>query len=391
MKKLYKLWLLPVFALFLLCIPASSHSVQAAASAVAFGALDYEKLTMEIHYNGNSIVYYSTDNAVWTEVEGNYSSASGISRMDISWVSAAEDVTLYFKGDVVKTVKSITIPAQDKDFKVIYDKVEGEFTFDDTGVADYFEWRKSGDYYWNKVSLNEASASYLSFLSAMESLRVKGASLLFRLPQAAGTGAGNTGSRPSAEITVKILARGTAPTVKVNASKLTVNTTTSMEYYDEASDFWMECDRTMSLEDIAPAALYENGAKTVTLQIRKGATATVPYSKTAYLTIPGQSAPTTIGDSSKEVTYYYLNSKLVMQFNRASAAEAYEYTIVKAGNYLNVSTASWKSVTNTKLMTLSASTAPEGCTIYVRRKGKDASTTAELVLPSAINSFTVRY
>ena len=384
--------------LFCLCcilflIIPTGNAFASEAAAVSFGTIDYEELTLEVFNNNNSIVYYSTDNATWSEIEGGYDSTAKAYMMDISWISTTADVTLYFKGDIVKTVKTITIPMQNTSISVEYDKVEGEFTFIEAEGSDYFEWRKTTDYYWNKVSFTESSASYKSFLATMENLRVKGAKLIFRTPQVIGTGSNDVGIRPSSEISITIPARTAAPTVKVSASKLTLNTTKSVEYYDADGEFWIECDGAMAIEDIAPKALYKNGGKTVTLLIRKSATATVPYSKTQKLIIPGQTEMPTIGGSTSDVTYYYVNSKLVMQFNKASATNVYEYTIVREDNELNLARASWKSVSSTKLMTISKTVAPSGSTIYVRKKGADENSSKKisLVLSSAVNSFPVTY
>jgi hypothetical protein len=381
-----------MLCIFFLLLPAGK-ALAADASAISFGTIDYEELTLQIYNNNNTIVYYSTDNTTWSELEGGYSSSTKSYQFDISWVSVKEDVTLYFKGDIVNTVKSITLPMQNSYISVEYDKVEGEFTFLDVEESDYFEWRKAADYYWNRVSFTETSASYQSFLTTMESLRVKGAKIIIRTPQVTGTGASDVGMRPSAEVSITIPARPSAPSVKVNSSKLTLNTTASMEYYDSVANMWVEFDGVISVEDIAPKALYENGSKTVTLLLRKSATASAPYSKTQKLVIPGQTGAPTIGGTSSDVTYYFVNSKLVMQFNNASTSNAYEYMIVKEGNEFNHRNSGWKTVTSSKLMTLSSTTAPNGCTIYVRKKGSDENTTKNqnLVLSSAVNSFSVSY
>lgn len=390
-----KLQILTICAavVLLLCLVPQGRAYAEGASAISFGTIDYEALTMQVYNNNNTVVYYSTDNSTWSEIEGGYNSALKAYVMDISWVSASADVTLYFKGDTVKTVKTMLLPAQNSSISVEYDRVEGEFTFSDVDEASNFEWRKTLDYYWNTVSLNENSASYRSFMATMESMRTKGAKIIIRTPQEIGTGAGNPGMRPSSEITITIPARAAAPSVKVNIAKLTLNTTTSLEYYDAASNLWMECDASMSVEDIAPKVLYENGGASVTLQIRKAATSSTPYSKIQRLTIPGQAAAPTIGGNNSDVTYYYLNSKLVMQFNNASASNLYEYIVVKESATFSMTSTGWKTVNSSSLMTLSNSLAPKGCTIYVRRKGIEENTAKNtpLVLPSAVNSFSVTY
>jgi len=379
------------FLLIVICLWNPADMKADAASAVSVGTIDYEAMTLQIYYNSNSLIYYSTDNSTWEEAEGFYDSTAKSISMDISWISEASDTALYLKGDVVKTVKTLTIPAYNNSFSVVYDKAEGDFTFDGYDNAETFEWRKASDYHWMSVSFNEASSSYQSFLSKMEYFRLKGANIIIRLPQVKGTSLSKTGSRPSAEVSITITARGAAPTVKVNSSKLTMNTTGSIEYYETSSGLWVECDGSMTVEDLAPKALYANGAKTVTLMLRKAATTSAPYSKTQYLTITAQDAAPTIGDNSKDVTYYYLNSKLVLQFNKATSNVKYEYTIVKSDDSLDLTTANWKSVTSNKIMTLSQSMVPDGCTVYLRKKGTDANAKVALVLSSDISSFTVNY
>lgn len=392
-KRIYKNVCLFMTIVFFLGISSPWTATAATATAVTFGVIDYENLTLQVYNNNNDIVYYSTDNTNWEELDAAYNSSSSSYSMDISWISATADTTLYFKGDTVKTVKQITLPAQNSDFTAEYDKVENEFTFSSMDDANYFEWRKAADYYWNKVSFNESSTSYQNFMDTIESFRLKGAKIIFRIPQTAGTGAGNVGARPSAEINITIPAQSAAPAVKVNSSKLTLNTSSSMEYYDAGSGLWMECESTMSLSDIAPSVLYEYGASSVTLSIRKAATASASYSKTQKLKIPAQAAAPTIGGSSYDVTYYYLNGKLVLQFNHASGSNPYEYAVIKSGYNFAVETASWRTVSSSSLMTLTASAAPDGCTIFVRKKGRDENTKSNitLVLASAVNSFTVKY
>lgn len=385
-----KLYVL-LFAAIMLCSTPALIAKAETASAITFGTINYELLTMQVFNNNNTIVYYSTDNSTWTEVDGAYNGTTKSYSMDISWISNTSDATLYFKGDVFKTIKTITLPMQNNTFDVNFDKVEGSFTFNNAEESDVFEWRKSSDYNWQTVDMEENSSTYTKFLTMIEKFRVSGATIVLRLPQVIGTGVNNVGMRPSKEDSITIAARANAPTVKVNSSKLTLTTTTIMEYYDTTNGLWLECSGTMHLEDIAPDVLYENGATATTLKIRKTATTSSTYSKTQNLYIPAQKAAPVIGDSSSDVTYYYMNSKLMLQFNKASATNMYEYAIIKEYADFNVSTAAWKAVKATNVLTLSSSVAPNGCTVYVRKKGTDAATNISLVLASATNSFTVKY
>lgn len=376
--------------LFIGLMPSVTASA-ATASAISIGAIDYDNLTLQVFYNNNAIVSYSTDRKNWTELEGMYDSTTSSYTMDISWLSTNSDQTLYLKGDVVTTIRTVSLPAQNTSFKVAFNAVEEEFTFDNAEEADSFQWRKASDYVWKEVSMDESSTSYKAFLSMIEKFRVKGASIVIQLPQVKGTSNSNVGRRPSKAVTINIAARAAAPAIKVNFSKLTLNTTSAMEYYNAASGLWIECDGAMSIDEIAPRVLYANGSNTVTLKIRKAATTSVTYSKTATITIPGQPAPPSLGGNTSDCTYYYLNSKLMLQLNKASATTAYQYVIVKSGQTFNEFGASWRSVTSSKLITLSSSAAPSGSTVYIRKMGVDAKDSGDLVLPSAVSSFVVKY
>ena len=363
-----------------------------ATTSVSVGAINYEELTMQVYSNNNSTIYYSLDEDNWTELEGAYNSSTKSYLMDISWVPITSEFTLYFKGDINTNVLTITLPPQDTSLIVTYDKTDGSFHFTNADDADYFEWRKTTDYNWYKVSLQESSPSYKDFLKTMGLLCTKGAKVVFRIPQVTGL-AMNEGSRSSKEVPITIAARAEGPLITVNSSKLTINTSTAMEYYDTSSSTWLECSKAMALENIVPKTLYANGAKDTSVMIRVAATEKVSYSKTTSITIKGQRSAPEIGDNSKDVSYYYLNSKLTIGFNKASTTNVYEYTIVKLNANFDLYTAKWTSVSNAKLMTFVSTKAPKGCTIYIRKKGIDANSgkNIDLVLSSAISSFRVDY
>ncbi len=376
----------------LILIPTSRISA-AEAKPVSIGRIDYDTLTMHVYTNNNSVVHYSTDKTTWYEVEGNKTTENDAFLMDISWVNSTEDTALYLKGENDKTIQNVTLPAKDTSLKVIFDKVDSIFEFENCDAATHFEWKKANDYVWNKVSLDTNSASHQSFLKTMEGLLVKGAKVSFRIPQTVGTNANNVGTRPSKEVNITLAKRANAPSVKVNANKLTLNTTLSMEYFSDKINAWVECDKNMTIEDIAPTTLYRNGAKSVTLRIRAAATANKTYSKTAYLKISGQAGSPTIGDNSKDVSYYYQNGKLMLQFNNASKTDVYSYAIVKPGSSFHETTTSFTIMNTAKAKAISATTAPEGSVIYIRKQGINENITKgiELELASEVNSFKVSY
>lgn len=384
------LYLLSFLLLALLFVPMTKAMASTSARLVEVGVTDYERLTMQVIPNDNPIVYYSTNNKTWNEVEGE--KGTNLIIMDISWVSATSDSTLYFKGSEETTVNTVELSKRNSTIKVKFNKVDGNLEFSGCDEADSFEWRKSTDYSWTPVKMDEADSTYKSFMKEIEKLRLKGAKIYVRTAQVSGKNSADTGMRSSKEVSVSITKRSNAPSLKVNVLKMTVNTKDSMEYYDESKDKWIECGKNMELKDLMPSVLFENGGNKVTRLIRYMDTATKPYSKTFVLEVDGQKVMPTIGDSTKDVTYYTSNNKFVLQFNKAASEKQFEYTVVKPGVTYNSQKASWKSVRSSKAIQLSASAAPRGSIIYVRQKGVAANTRKNivLVLPTAMNVITVK-
>lgn len=385
-----------LFLTVFLAAPTMKAQADATATAITIGKTDYDELTMEVNINQNSIVYISSDKKNWYEVEGEKSSDHKYYLMDISWIPSNADKTIYFKGDKVATVVPVTIPGKDTSLKVTYNKADEDFTFTNCDSAEYFQWRKSTDYHWYQVPMNSNTPEYKSFMKTVESFLCKGAKIVFRIPQKLGTDTLNTGERPSKEVTVTLAKRANAPSVSVNASKLTLNTTTKMEYFDTSKNKWVDCEKGMSVEEIAPKALYENGGHTVTVEIRVAATSSKSYSKSAFVTIPGQAKAPEV-NKSNEISYYTeensKNKKFCLQFLNASKQTPYSYCIVKPGAEYDVSKVTWKQVTDSKVKKLSSTTVPEGSTIYVRKQGRNANVSKNiaLMLSSKEEKFIVNY
>lgn len=384
-----RIWL-PVFLLLLMVsVFLPSNMAQAeAVKAISIGTTDYDNLTIQVYAGGNSVVYYSTDQTTWFEVEGRYTSENDSYVMDISWISDTKEVTLYLKGDIQKKLVDVTLPMKNNSLKVKYDKVEGEFIISEAEDAEVFQWRKNSDYSWYSVDMKEDSASYKEFMEQMEYLRVKGSKIVFRIPQELGRSQDDMGSRPSKEVTVTLSKRGNAPNISVDPSKLYIKTTTAMEYYDSVRKLWIDCTKNMKLEDLMPKVLYKNGSKNASIEIRKAATTNAPYSKTKTIYVEGQLAAPALED----ISYYRQNSKLIIQFPKASKEVSYEYVIVKPGDSFEATTAKWATASTTKLITVSASKAPLNSTVYFRLKGtnENQSKKVSLILASEVNFVQVK-
>ena len=380
------------------------------ASAVTIGDIDYERLTMKVYKNGNTNIYYSatmvSDLSKWNEVSG-MPADDGDGKgpyllMDLSWTSATAETAFYLRGDVDMSAVHIKLPKSTATFKVSFDKVNGDFTFTGQDTRDYFFYRKSTDYNWIKVYFKSSSQSpapgdpaeitYDTFLKNVEALRFKGAKLVFKLGQKVGTDIDSMGSRPSKEVTVSISKYSSAPSVKLNILKLTVNTKATMEWTDSLDGTWKQCDKNMTLEELAKEVFLTSGGSSASSKIlyfRVAATEKKPCSQIMVMTVPAQKAGPAVGTSSgSEVSYSYENNKLILNFKDASATKPYEYCIVPSGTEFKTSTARWKTVKSAKNVVLTAKAASKA-TIYVRYKGlnENAKKNIELTLPSAYTSF----
>ncbi len=391
-----------VTALICLCFAGFTKNearADDAASQITVGDINYESLTMKIYKNGNTNVYFSTtlasDLSGWDEVSGVASNDGNGTYLlvDISWASSAADVKFYLRGDKNTNATEVVFPKASTAFKATFDKVNGDFTFAGQDDAKYFYYRKNTDYNWVKVYFEgmgtpngDKEMSYADFLSNVEMLRFKGSKLVFKLGQQPGTSETETGARPSKEVTVSITKYASAPSVKLNITKLTFNTKSTMEWSDDMSH-WHECEKNMSLEDLAPKAIGA-GATDVVLFFRVAATEKKPCSQIAVVVIPAQTSAPAVGKDA-EVSYSYDNNKLLLNFSKASATNMYEYCVVTADKEFSLSTAKWKTVKAAKTVSLTKKSA-EGAKVYVRYKGtlENVKKGIEFKLPSAYSSFT---
>lgn len=367
------------------------------ATAITVKDIDYQKLTMKVYKNGNSIVFYSTDGKkTWNEVEGAVSSNSSGTyiEMDISWASPSSNVKIYFKGNRESTVINLTLPKQNA-FKVKYDKAESDFIFTGNDDAAGFWWRKETDYNWHYVSFDTSDQSYIDFLNTVETLKFKGCKLIFRTGQVIGTDADNCGERPSREEKITIPKMAAAPSIKVNVKKMTINTKTTMEYYDEAKKEWVSCEKNMSVSEMAPSCFAKKNPKPAKLLIRVAASSSKPCSQIAIVLLPVQrEAPAVTAPSGKGAAVYEVKSdnNVYLTFNGASKDCPIDYCVVKEGADFDPSTAKWKTVKNaSKPVKITKKTCPSGSKIYFRYSGiaANASKNIELKFPSAETGVTI--
>lgn len=385
-----------VFMLAVMLFWSSSITAKAGdaseASKVSIVSISYDTGYIEINLNGNTKVYYTQKNKnTWYEVEGNTSGNNLV--LDISWISEKAEYSLTFKGDINETEIDVLLPASNTSLKVSYNKVDSSLVFTNYESAANFVWRKSTSYDWQTCSILDQS----KFIDEMEQLMVKGGKIIVRIPGEGGQSDTDVGSRPSKSITISIPKRANGPSVKVDTNKLTLNTTNAMEYKiysvggmpTNISD-WTECEKKMPLKEMVSQVFATNNeaGKDVVIAIRKAATERAGYSKTTYVTIPGQAlAPA----EAVSPTISKAESKFKFAISNASSAYAFQYAVVKYGAGTEEANWTWKNITNGKEISFTKSSYPEGSMIYIRLKGVNQSNKTTLKLPSAYTSIVISY
>ncbi|MCR5325018.1 MAG: hypothetical protein K6E85_17310 [Lachnospiraceae bacterium] len=372
------------------------------ASKVSIGAVDYESLLLRVYPNGNSIVYLSADKGkTWTEAEGKKAAdteGKEYIEIDISWASPTSNVKLIFKGNEVDEEAECILPKQVSTFTVKFDKATGELVMTKDTEATEFWWRKASDYEWKSVPFNTQSDDYKKFASMVESLRYKGAKLVFRTAQTPGTNADNMGSRPSKEVKVSIPKYASAPSIKLNLTKLILNTKATMEFTtDFSSENWTKCEKNMSLEEVAPDVFAGDGktAADVTLYFRVAQTEKKTASRACCITFPAQTQGPSAGESGTDIacSENSTSGKYEFKFLTASATQPIEYCIVTPGGSFELTKAKWKSVKNSKTVALKEKAIPDGTMVYFRFKGmaENVKKGIEFALPSACTTYTVTW
>lgn len=359
-------------------------------------SLDYDTEWLMVKTNGNSKVYYSDEKMTeWYEAE---MISSTYCIIDTSWTKASKNAVINLKGDANDTIVPVEIPAQNTKLKIKLDKVSMTLSFENlTAGVTTFQWRKSTSYEWKTVTITDAQNANSAFVNELKKMQIKGAKICIRLPQTKGAvtnGVFSVGVRPSKEIKVTIPKLKNAPKVTIDGTKLTLATKATMEYSLDNGTTWVAAENKMNIEAIAPSTLIKktSSPKAVTILFRYAATSSSAASKMASVTIPAQRSAPSVGTSNtSEVKWAKDSQKFYLTFTKAEKKLPYEYTVVKPDAELDLTKASWKSVTSTKEIALTSKTAPEGSTIYVRKKTIKATSTTEFEMASEMASIKVTY
>jgi len=376
------------------------------AGIVQIVKIDYNEGYVLINPNGNSKVYYTqTSKNAWYEVEGglvvNEGSLADCLKLDISWISDSKEFSLTFKGNENDEEEKLVLPAANTGLKAKFAPLDNTIDFDNVAGAAHFQWRKATSNNWeNSVSISNQKA----FSEAVEALRVKGGKIVVRIPGEQGDPA--NAKRPSKSITLSISKRANSPSLKVDVNKLTLNTSTAMEYmvYAVGGDIkesakWVPCHKNISLAEISKEIFVDTAtdkkSKDVVVAVRKAATGKASHSKTAYFTIPAQTAAPSIDLAKNKITQ---SSATKFSFSLTMAGPfPYQYAVaIKSGDGYDESNLVWKNVSINKNISFSSSKIPSGSVVYIRERGVAQSSKATLRLPSAyskdaVNVITIEY
>lgn len=389
MKNIIQYAMVTFLAVLLLVLSVRPAYAATEPTPVEITSIDYEDGTILLKKNGNNKVYFSTSSKkTWITVDCD--STSDVVKFDISWISVGSACQLNFKGDKNTELETVVLPRYYSSYTVKYDKVNEELDFSKQDNRTSFQWRKRYAMTWKTVDTTNAT-QMADFKKEIEKFTSKGTYLQIRLPQVIGTSAENPGLRPSKTVTVRILARRSAPGVYVSASSMRTNTSSSYEYsyYSKGGTVqtlkWTQCDKSMYVEDMAPEVL--NGTSVV-MAVRRAPTTKYGPGKVRYLNIPGQRtapAANVVSVTKTEKSYKF-------QLSSATSSEPYQYAVVAAGKELDEKKLKWKTVTSSsKSYVLSSRSYPAGSKLLVRQAGFNKSTKRELLLPSKYVTIEIAY
>lgn len=379
----------------------SSSPAAGSSPKILVNSIDYAKNELTLDLNGNTQALFSTNKKTWYGIGDKKDGNNYI--FNTSWVSDTKNYTVYFK-DVYATsaddYTQVVFPKKNTALKITFDKKSNadapSLNIINAGGTT-LQWRKNANCSWKNVAI---SGDGQLVISELEGLRVKGGKIVTRIAATDGN-ASSPGVRYSKEVKITIPKRAAAPATKINVSKMTVNTTTAMEYYDTAKNAWTACTKNMSVWDFdevkSNIAANASGSE-VTMQFRKAVSKSAGYSKTAEVVFCKQrQAPTISAADGSNVVYSKAEKKVkkkmvtyqYLKFNNASTTEKYQYTIVPSGTTFSEKTAKWTTVTKVKTVTLSAKKAVPGAKIYVRVLGTAAKAGNPAVLSSATGVFEI--
>ncbi|HKL79767.1 MAG TPA: hypothetical protein VJ888_04945 [Mobilitalea sp.] len=310
--------------------------------------------------------YISKDKKSWEVIDT-------VVQFDISTLLKTKTVPLYLKGNKDAVINEVTLQALDSTLKAVYEVAGGQGKITLSGTALPVEFRIGKDGNWKPAVNYMVTSTY----------EMNGATLYFRT-------VATPLKRSGKIVSAKIPKRPSAPSVKVDGSKLIITglKNGAMQYRVGDTTDWImfksedKSVKYLDLNKLLGKDLPANAPIPAgIIEVRTVATAKKPASAIKVIEVPAQSATpsaVTINASKLSVT-------------DTDAKRAYEYARVPATATFNLKTAKWVSFTASKPATIKKLAAGEK--LYVRIKTtKDkvtkqvipASTYKELIIDAAM-------
>jgi hypothetical protein len=398
-KKISKFTLIFGLAMVLFLL---SGNKQVYAASVTINTIDYENEYIVVNNNGNSKIYFATENDAARNSWETMPADDGLtSKIDFSWVSPTTEQILVVKGeDGVQSRIILKERAKKLEISISYDKMStlskknsiaslvNIMSSAGTGLAPIvfsdLEWRKGENGAWQDTSGLT--------VGLLEKLQLKGADLYFRIKAKNDTTLkdGTAGRRVSKEVRLKIAKKASPAVVGIDGEDFTAEIRYGKEYrvtYGGVTYNWVKVtDR--SIREVPLSVIVNNGTNGLTsdksfpammIEIRDYATATKAASKIAEIHLKAQrilTGPIVEGeapeDASPSDTKIYVSyngtSNITITIPSASNENPYQYCIVKPGDIFDLERAAWYTINRGSALKILASKAPEGSEIYIRQK-----------------------
>ena len=321
--------------------PTVTPTPTVAVSGTAVGVkLDYDEQTIRVSAGsgGSSKFYFSADKKkTWNLIE--QKDSKGL-YLDLAVFLKTSANTLYFKGDKDKAVVEVVIPKEEKTLKISYyvqklndngqPKYVGQLKIENaTGALEYRKGT-NGDWDDYKGSLD------------LSSYEITGYTLQFRVKA-------TTTTRASKIVNVKIPKRQSAPSLKVDYSKLVISgLKEGVTQYRIGNGNWTDFkptdskDKSLTLAELLqPSGTAPNTAiPTGIIEFR--ALGTEKKAPSGIIAIEINAQPSAPLESNIKL------NGTTFSITDASRTKPYEYLVLHAGETVNLEKARWIKVTSSK-------------------------------------------
>jgi hypothetical protein len=322
-----------------------------------------ETATITAGAGGSTRFFVSTDKGKnWEGIDGNV--------VDISTMLKPKEVEVWFKGNRDTAENRQILMAEPKDLQVTYEIVNGvgRITFNPP-AGTTVEYRKGANGNWRPAYTNMPTSLY----------ELRGTTLYFRT-------VATVGRRNSKIVQVKISKRPSAPSVKVDGSKLCVSGIKAgvTQYRLDTSSDWITITgdkvKDISLYDLLANKVVSNAALPAgNIEFRNLGSGKKPTSAVKLIEVPQQmTCPETITMNGSTVTIIDTTPKRV-----------YEYTKVERTANFDMAKAKWSSI-SLKNNSFKIPKVAVGDRILIRVKSSVNSSTKQVNPASTYKEFIIQ-